>query len=431
MIRKLTIRIFLLVISVQPLNASAQRPSKIEIGQWRDVLRVVKAELKDSYYDPSFHGVDIEARFKAADEKMRSASSLEQLPSIVAQVLLDLNDSHTYFLPHHESVRVEYGWVMQPVGDDCYVGAVKRGSDAEAKGLRAGDKVLTIDGKPMDRSKIWMANYFYYKLRRQPDMTLLVEKPDKSRQELKIKAKMWAGWLPLYIDAEGNQTEPRREEERRTGDQFQALSNDVLLWKMREYEFDLLGLEDRIGKLKNRKALILDLRGNVGGYTGSLDDLAGYFFDSKIKIADFHGRKQSKPMVVRTKKKLFKGRLIVLIDGKTASAAEVFARLVQMEKRGTVIGDRSSGYVMQATYRPLQIGAMGILNFAIVATAADLITADGKSLENVGVIPDVLVLPTVEDMSTYSDPVLVHAASLLGVNLDPKKAGQMFRTEWQ
>jgi carboxyl-terminal processing protease len=435
MIPRPTIRILMVVIALgllQPLNTSAQKPSRVEIGQWRDVLRVVKTELKDSYYDPNFNGVDIDVRFKTAEEKMANAASLEQLNGIIAQVLLDLNDSHTYFLPPHGSTRMEYGWRMQPVGDDCYVGAVRPGSDAEAKGLRAGDKVLSIDGKPMDRSKIWLANYFYYKLQRQTAMTLLVEKPDKRQQELAIKAKMRNDVNLDFRDFYFVQREPHREEERRSRDRFQALSDDVLVWKMREVEFAPDELENRIGRLKKRKALILDLRGNAGGYTRSLEDLAGYFFDSKLKIADRRGRKQLKPVMVRTKKEnVFKGRLIVLIDGSSSSEAEVFARLVQLEKRGIVIGDRSAGSVMQARYLPLQIGALNLIDFGIVATEADLITADGKSLEHVGVTPDVLLLPTAEDMSTQSDPVLAHAASLLGVKLDPKKAGQMFPTEWK
>jgi len=433
MIRKLTISglLLLIVALVQPLNTAAQKPSRVEIGEWRDVLRVVKSELKDNYYDPNFHGVDIEARFKAADEKLRTAASEEQLPGIVAQVLLDLNDSHTYFLPPSNSTRTEYGWLMQPVGDDCYVRAVKPGSDAEAKGLRAGDKVLKIDGKPMDRSKIWLANYYYYKLRPQPTMTLLVEKPDKGQQEITIKGKMRNDVNLEFRDFYYVVREPHREEERRGHDRFQALSDDVLVWKMREIEFAPDELENRIHKLKKRKALILDLRGNAGGYTQSLEDLAGYFFDSKLTIADRRGRKQLKPMVIRTKANVFKGKLIVLIDGSSSSEAEVFARLVQLEKRGIVIGDRSSGSVMQASYRPLAIGALNKTSFGIVASAADLITGDGKSLENVGVIPDELLLPTAENMSTFSDPVLAHAASLLGVNLDAKKAGRIFPTEWK
>jgi S1-C subfamily serine protease len=44
---------------------------------------------------------------------------------------------------------------------DCYVSAVRPKSDAEAKGLRIGDKVLSIDGRPLDRKKVNLS--FWYR----------------------------------------------------------------------------------------------------------------------------------------------------------------------------------------------------------------------------------------------------------------------------
>lgn len=75
-------------------NSYAQKAGKYEIAQWRDVLRNVERHLKERYYDPGFRGVDIDARFDLADaNNMKEAQSLGEWVGIVAQVLLDLNDS--------------------------------------------------------------------------------------------------------------------------------------------------------------------------------------------------------------------------------------------------------------------------------------------------------------------------------------------------
>lgn len=426
-------RLFLLVITMLVLlsgpvhTSSAQKVGKFEIEQWRDVLRSVKEALKANYYDPQFHGMDVEARFATADAKMKNAQSLGQLVGIVAQVLLDLHDSHTAFIPPRNATRLEYGWRMQPVGEACFVGAVKPGSDAEAKGLQVGDKVLSIDGRPLDRSKIWLAGYLYNVLRPQATMTLVVEKPRKSQQEIVINAQVRESvrdWRLRERLAE--------EDDRLTRDRFHELSDDVMIWKMPQFELSEEELERSFSKWKNRKALILDLRGNEGGYVDCLERLAGYLFSSNVKIADGRGRKKSEPMVAKSQKeKAFKGQVIVLIDGDSASAAEVFARMVQIERRAIVIGDRSNGSVMQSRYYPLHVGLNNGLSFGITATIADVIMTDGKSLENVGVTPDELLLPTPEQMYLNHDPVLSRAAALVGIKLDPEKAGELFRVEWK
>ena len=424
--------ITLSLVAVTPGNSYAQKAGKYEIAQWRDVLRNVERHLKERYYDPAFRGVDIDARFDLADAKMKEAQSLGQLVGIVAQVLLDLNDSHTYFLPPFNSTRIDYGWRMQPVGADCYVNAVRPGSDAEAKGLRVGDKVLSIDGRPLDRSKVWLASYLYNTLRPQSTVTLLVEKPDKRKQEIVINAKVREGGaMTSYADDIEREWEAK-EEDRFTRTRYYELSPDVLIWKMPEFDLSDEGLAEAYSKFKNRQTLILDLRGNQGGYVRVLERMAGYFFDSDMKIAERRGRKEMAPMVVRSQKeKTFKGRLIVLIDGVSASAAEIFARFVQLEKRAVVIGDRSSGSVMQSRTQRLQVGAKEALSFGVSATNADVIMGDGKSLEHVGVTPDEILLPTAQDMSLHLDPVLSRAATLAGVELDPKKAGALFPLEWK
>jgi carboxyl-terminal processing protease len=406
---------------VAPRAVYAQKISKLEIEQGRNMLRNVKSEFMKNYYDPTFHGMDIEERFKLADEKMKKAESNGQLFGIIEQVLLDLNDSHTSFEPPIRNSRVEYGWQMKPLGGDCYVSAVKPGSDAEAKGLTVGDKVLSIDRRPMDRTKVWLAQYLYYVLRPQPGMTLSVQKLDGRQRELFIQAKVRE--RNFKLDAE--------EEDRLNRDRFYEPSADVLIWKMPHFDLSEDEVDDKIGKFRKRRALILDLRGNPGGYVTTLERFIGHFFAQDLKIADLKGRKEMKPMTSKGHgEKAFKGQLIVLVDGESSSASEIFSRVIQLEKRGTVIGDRTAGMVMRSRFYPLQFGAYNAILFGINITDADLIMTDGQSLEHLGVNPDELLLPTPEDMAANRDPVLAHAASLVGIKLDPEKAGALFPIEW-
>jgi C-terminal processing protease CtpA/Prc len=120
----------------------------------------------------------------------------------------------------------------------------------------------------------------------------------------------------------------------------------------------------------------------------------------------------------------------VLVDSESGSAAEVLARVIQLEKRGTVIGDQTSGAVMRGKYHGHELGVDVITYYGAIITDADLLMTDGKSLEGTGVIPDEVRLPTAMDMAGKSDPVLAHATSLVGLKLGPEKAGLLFPVQW-
>jgi C-terminal processing protease CtpA/Prc len=100
---------------------------------------------------------------------------------------------------------------------------------------------------------------------------------------------------------------------------------------------------------------------------------------------------------------------------------------MQLEKRATVIGDRSSGLVMEASN--FDFFSSGV-DYGAEITIANLIMSDGKSLEHRGVNPDETLFPDPSDLAAGRDPVLAHAAQELGVGLTPELAGKLFPYEW-
>lgn len=426
---------FLGAHSSSRMTTQAQTLS-FERERGRLMLKVIKDDIKKNYYDPNYHGIDLEARFKTADEKLQQSESLGQIFGIIAQTLVEFEDSHTFFLPPDRANKTEYGWQMQAYGDKCYVTAIKPGSDAEAKGLRLGDQVLMVNGFKTSRELLWKIIYLFYTLQPAPAMQVIVQGPDGSQRQIEFAAKVKQGKRLLDISEggtdRGDWIRELEAEDRLNAHRYMTIGEKVMVWKMPRFDLSESEVGDMMGKVKKHEALILDLRGNGGGYVKTLEWLTGYFLDNDLKIAELKGRKEMKPQMAKTRgKDGFKGKLVVLVDSKSGSAAEILARVIQLEKRGVVIGDRTAGAVMQSRSFRHFTGDTTRMYYGASITDADVIMSDGKSLEHVGVTPDEFLLPTAADLAAKRDPVLSSAAALVGIQLTQEKAGAMFQIEWR
>lgn len=434
---KISITLLLVILVNLTLTSAAGQspPSSFDRDRGRIMLNVIKGDIKKNYYDPNFRGIDLDARFKVAEEKIKQATSLGQIFGIIAQTLIEFEDSHTFFLPPSRPYTTEYGWQMQMIGDKAYVVAVKPGSDAESKGLKEGDEIYTMDGFGPTRENMWKLQYTYNALRPKPGMRLQVIKPGGQELELDVLAKVKQGKRVMDLTSGSDIFDLIREgenESRLHRHRYVELSDDVFVWKMPAFDLDDAKVDDMVGKFRKRQALILDLRGNGGGFETTLLRLVENMIDHDVNVAELKRRKETKPIVAKTRgNSVFAGKLIVLIDSQSGSAAELFSRVVQLEKRGTVIGDRSAGAVMRSKQHGHELGQDTVVFYGVSITDADMIMGDGKSLERVGVVPDETKLPTNLDLAAKRDPVLAYAASLLGFTISPEKAGALFPTEWR
>jgi carboxyl-terminal processing protease len=205
-----------------------------------------------------------------------------------------------------------------------------------------------------------------------------------------------------------------------------AVGPDLLVWKMAVFGTPE-SVETAMRKARDYQALVLDLRGNGGGSVEALRELVSRTFDREVLIATEKRRDKDTREFAKPKRASFAGRLIVLVDSRSASAAEMFARIVQIEKRGRVLGDFTAGAVMTSRVFPHKAGFETVAFYATSITIGDVRMSDGASLEKVGVEPDEIVLPTPADLAAGRDPALASAITMAGGVLTPEEAGRLFK----
>lgn len=400
----------------------------------QSILDGVASDIRKEYYDPKFHGVDWDAKVAEARAGIAKANSWNAAMIEIAVLADSLNDSHTNVFPPQPAVRTDYGWTFQLFGDRCYVTRVRPKSDAEAKGLKPGDEVLTIDQVKPTRSTLPKISYAIQVLSQQSSLRVSVKNQSGTTRTVDVAAKVT---LPQIVSGSdhpyGLDQQYYRlgfeDYEQRMRPQTIERSDGLMIFKLPGFFLSESEIERIVARARKHAALVMDLRGNPGGAVECLQYLLGGVFDHEVKIADKIMRSKTTPMVTKSHHDPFTGKLIVLVDSGSSSGAELFARVVQIEKRGTVIGDRSSGLVMESRIYPRSIGLPPV-RYADSVTEADLIMADGKSLEHIGVTPDETVLLTPSDLAEGRDPILARAAELAGVKLTPEDASKLFPYEW-
>ena len=186
-----------------------------------------------------------------------------------------------------------------------------------------------------------------------------------------------------------------------------TIGNDIQY--IRVTSFDKKVVKDVSKAIKKAKAktkgIVLDLRNNPGGLLDEAVGLVDIFVDDG-KIVSQKGRKKSDEQTYKAKssKTLTKVPLVVLVNGGSASASEIVSGALQDHKRGVIVGQNTFGKGSVQVILPVT------KTEAIKLTIARYYLPSGRTIQAVGVKPDIEVLPG--EVKTHTNKYALKEADL-------------------
>jgi carboxyl-terminal processing protease len=164
--------------------------------------------------------------------------------------------------------------------------------------------------------------------------------------------------------------------------------------------------------LKEAPGLIIDLRGLSGGnIIGSGLPIAKHFFSTKVSFGKFITRSGEtaphRSLSAGGSDDVYSGAVVILVDESTRSAGEVFAAGFQENGRAKIVGARSCGCVLDRESK--RVKGDGVLQYSHFG----FISAKGRKLEGLGIVPDEPVPLTIEALRQGRDPMLEAAERLI------------------
>jgi carboxyl-terminal processing protease len=163
--------------------------------------------------------------------------------------------------------------------------------------------------------------------------------------------------------------------------------------------------------------IVLDLRANGGGYGDEATAVASAFLRSGPVFTTLE-RGGAPAVAEASGKPVWTGPLAVLVDGDTASAAEIVAGAIQDDAAGTLVGARTFGKGVVQSVFPLPDGS------AVKLTTARYTTPKGRDIDRRGILPDIAVPEPPGSVvgDPAQDPQLARALAVLQAELMPSPA---------
>jgi carboxyl-terminal processing protease len=256
-----------------------------------------------------------------------------------------LKELDPYTVYYHESNIEDYrlmttgqyggiGALIRRINDDTYIAEPYEGNPAEKSGLKAGDKIISIDGKPMHKKS-------------SDDVSNALKGPKGTSVKVEIERL-----------SEGKKTISITRDEIKIPDvpYFGMVDTETGYVKLNSFtQTAAADVESAILKLKKdgMKKLVLDLRDNGGGLLIEAVKIVNFFVPKNTVVVTTKGRVKEENRVYTTLSEPIDTEipLAVLVDGGSASASEIVAGSLQDLDRAVILGETSFGKgLVQRTY---------------------------------------------------------------------------------
>ncbi|WP_079536367.1 S41 family peptidase [Phoenicibacter congonensis] len=262
-----------------------------------------------------------------------------------------------------------------------YVADVFDGSEAELKGVKAGDYIKSINGEnQVGKSAVEVRNLIANKINESLMINLVhpLSKYGESGDEYSVSLTCASLNVPNVTS---------------------EISDGLAYINIHQFNEDTASILSTLVKQldsEDIKAFVIDVRNNPGGYMSGALDSASYFLKTgtlvTIESADGNQDRTTEGETI-TKKPV-----VLLTNSNTAAAAEVFVAALHDNNRASVVGEKTAGKGIFAATSELSFGG------AVRYTAAKYITPNGNSIQDHGIDPDIDVAG-VDDYDFDTEPL--------------------------
>ncbi len=361
-------------------------------------------EIKVINRNPGDQEVDFELFWKVwdlvqTDYLNRPVDGQKMLYGAISGMVESLGDPYTAFLPPEineavtDSLNSTYHGIGAELGlkdGQLIIVAPLDGSPAKEAGIKAGDAILKIEGESTAGISITEA---VAKIRGEAGTisTLEIGRENESPQEIKIKRDVIKVDSVTWKD-EGDGTAYIRISRfgQDTNEEWGKVVKEVVV------------------QMDQLDAIVLDLRGNPGGYMMSAIHIAGEFFSNKTVLIQQSATGEEIEYPAQRTMGQFKDvpGVFVLVDEGSASASEILAAALQKQVKAVLIGKKTFGKGTIQDAKDFEDGS------GIHITTNKWLTPSKVWVHGVGIEPDIEVEITKEDVENQNDTQLNKALEL-------------------